>query len=91
MYSHKLELGTPDSRAKWHNPAKDTLYNFHPELDSDIKTTHHSAKIASNSLGFGGKWWNIIKKYNLQSYWAKWFLTKLTMNEMKLECKFIDI
>lgn len=56
MYNHKLEMGTPYTRAKWHNPAKDTLYNFHPELDSDIKITHNSARVASGSLGLGGKW-----------------------------------
>ena len=38
-------------------PRKDILYNFHPELDSDIKITHNSARVASGSLGFGGKWW----------------------------------
>jgi hypothetical protein len=54
MYDHELNMGTPYSRAKWHNPAKDVLYNFHPELDSDIKATHNSARVASGSLGFGG-------------------------------------
>lgn len=57
MYNHKLEMGTAYTRAKWHNPAKDTLYDFHPELDSDIKITHNSARVASGSLGLGGKWW----------------------------------
>ena len=51
MYNHKLELGTPYSRAKWHNKAKDTLYNFHPELDSDIVDSKHSLKITEDRLG----------------------------------------
>jgi hypothetical protein len=37
MHKHKLIMGTPESKAKWHNPAKDTMYNFAPELDGDIK------------------------------------------------------
>ena len=37
--SHKLELGTEKSKAKWHNPAKDTDYNFAPKLDGDMIST----------------------------------------------------
>ena len=33
MYNHKWQFGTPYSKAQWHNPAKDTMYNFKPELD----------------------------------------------------------
>merc|ERR1711981_1153417 len=36
---HKIIMGTAASRAKWHNVAKDTLYNFNPALDADIRTT----------------------------------------------------
>jgi len=36
---HKLIMATPDSQAKWHNVAKDTLYDYAPELDDDTKTT----------------------------------------------------
>jgi len=34
-YKHHWEFGTPKSRAlkKYYNVAKDTLYNFKPELD----------------------------------------------------------
>jgi hypothetical protein len=39
MHKHKLVMGTPESKAKWHNVAKDTLYNFKPDLDGDIKDT----------------------------------------------------
>jgi hypothetical protein len=28
MNKHKLIMGTPESKAKWHNVAKDTLYDF---------------------------------------------------------------
>ena len=39
MKSHKLEMGTEKSKAKWHNPAKDVDYNFAPKLDQDIVAT----------------------------------------------------
>ena len=29
-------MGTERSKAKWHNVAKDTDYNFAPKLDEDI-------------------------------------------------------
>ena len=38
-HSHKLIMGTPESKAKWHNVAKDVDYDFAPELDEDIKHT----------------------------------------------------
>jgi len=42
VHSHKLIMGTPESKAKWHNVAKDTDYNFAPELDEDmIHTAKH--------------------------------------------------
>lgn len=53
MYDHKLDTRVLEVP---HNQALDTLYDFHPKLDSEIKTTHHSAKIASESLGLGGNW-----------------------------------
>jgi hypothetical protein len=41
---HKLIMGTKASKAKWHNDAKDTMYNFAPRLDSDmIATKKHLA------------------------------------------------
>merc|ERR1712178_67085 len=40
-HSHKLVMGTPESKAKWHNVAKDTQYNYAPELDEDVA---HTAK-----------------------------------------------
>lgn len=39
MHKHKLVMGTPESKAKWHNVAKDTQYNFAPDLDKDIVDT----------------------------------------------------
>jgi hypothetical protein len=33
-------MGTDYSKLKWHNLAKDTKYDFNPELDDDIKVTH---------------------------------------------------
>ena len=38
-HSHKLVMNTPESKAKWHNPAKDTDYNFAPDLDADMRHT----------------------------------------------------
>jgi hypothetical protein len=39
MQGHKLVMGTPESKAKWHNVAKDTMYDFAPALDKDISDT----------------------------------------------------
>ena len=36
---HDWVFGTKASKAKWHNVAKDTLYNFAPKLDGDMLTT----------------------------------------------------
>ena len=40
-HAHKLIMGTAESQAKWHNVAKDTPYNFAPDLDEDMT---HTAK-----------------------------------------------
>jgi hypothetical protein len=52
--SHKLEMGTEKSKAKWHNPAKDTDYNFAPKLDPDMVSTAKHLGDAENSLNH--KW-----------------------------------
>jgi hypothetical protein len=39
MFNHKIIMATDESKAQWHNVAKDTDYNFAPELDHDIKVT----------------------------------------------------
>jgi len=39
MYKHKLIMGTAESKAQWHNKAVDTMYNFAPTLDIDIRTS----------------------------------------------------
>jgi len=46
-HSHKLIMGTPESKAKWHNLAKETMYNFAPELDEDIVTSQANEARAS--------------------------------------------
>ena len=51
MKSHKLELGTEASKAKWHNPAKDVDYNFAPKLDGDIITTNKNLADTEKNLG----------------------------------------
>lgn len=52
--AHKLEMGTEKSKAKWHNVAKDTDYNFAPKLDADVRTTQKNLADSENNLGH--KW-----------------------------------
>jgi hypothetical protein len=51
QYNHKIIMGTEESKAQWHNPAKDVDYNFAPELDHDIKVTHTNLANAEATLG----------------------------------------
>ena len=51
MHNHKLIMGTPESKAKWHNVAKDTLYNFDPELDEDVQNTQAHIAIGEKIVG----------------------------------------
>jgi len=51
MNKHKLIMGTPESKAKWHNIAKDTLYDYHPSLDKDVITTNRNIDAAEDTLG----------------------------------------
>jgi len=37
---HTIVMGTPESKAKWHNVAKDVLYNYNPSLDKDVISTN---------------------------------------------------
>ena len=39
MYHHKIIMGTEESRLKYHNVAKDTLYDYNPALDHDMRVT----------------------------------------------------
>lgn len=48
---HKLIMGTADSKAKWHNVAKDTLYDYHPKLDGDVIVTNRNIDAAENAMG----------------------------------------
>lgn len=45
-HEHYVEMATPESKAKWHNPAKDTQYNWAPDLDEDVV---HTAKHLSDT------------------------------------------
>ena len=54
VHSHKLIMGTPESKAKWHNKAKDTLYNFAPDLDEDITSTQ--AHLGATETKLQHKW-----------------------------------
>jgi len=49
--NHKLVMGTPESKAKWHNVAKDTLYNYYPALDKDVVDTQHHLSSSEARLG----------------------------------------
>ena len=51
MHKHKLIMGTPESKAKWHNVAKDTLYDYAPELDEDVKSTQDHIGTAETITG----------------------------------------
>ena len=50
MVNHNWEFGTEESKAKWHNKAKDTDYNFAPELDHDMVTTEKNLNNAQDKL-----------------------------------------
>ena len=50
MRQHKLALGTEESKAKWHNPAKDVDYNFAPKLDGDMITTNKNLADSETKL-----------------------------------------
>ena len=54
MKSHKLNMGTEESKAKWHNVAKDVDYNFAPKLDGDVITTHKN--LADTEANLGHHW-----------------------------------
>ena len=53
-HEHKLVMGTADSAAQWHNVAKDTLYNYDPELDEEMKYT--ADHLSQSQLNRGHKW-----------------------------------
>merc|ERR1719213_639769 len=54
MHAHKLEMGTPQSKAKYHNVAKDVPYNFNPALDEHI--IHSQENLANTESSLGHKW-----------------------------------
>jgi hypothetical protein len=51
MNKHKLVMGTPESKAKYHNVAKYTLYDYHPSLDKDVVSTNKHISDAEDTLG----------------------------------------
>ena len=69
MHNHKIVMGTKESRAKYHNVAKDVDYDFAPELDGDIKDSKSNLKNAESKLGHS---WVIEEEdaYN-PYYWKK--------------------
>ena len=67
-HGHKLIFGTKESRAKYHNKAKDVDYNFAPELDEDIVTSKSNLKNAEGKLGHE---WVIEKEEGYTPYFMK--------------------
>jgi len=63
VLKHNWEFGTKKSKAKWHNPAKDVLYDDAPELDKDIRDSHKHLADAEETLGH--KW--VIEDVQLNS------------------------
>jgi hypothetical protein len=51
QYNHKIIMGTEESKAQWHNPAKDVDYNFAPDLDHDIVTSQKNLANTEQILG----------------------------------------
>jgi hypothetical protein len=54
MHAHKLDLTSRLARAKYHNVAKDTMYNFDPKLDEHI--VHSQSNLANAEDRLGHKW-----------------------------------
>ena len=50
-HSHKLIMGTAESQAKWHYVAKDTHYNFAPDLDEEVAATAKHLTDTQSRLG----------------------------------------
>ena len=52
LYRHKWDFGTARSRAlkKYHNVAKDTLYNFAPKLDPEIVDAQNNLRNTERRL-----------------------------------------
>ncbi len=48
---HHWVFGTKESKEKWKNPAKETMYNFAPALDSDVVGTQKSLHDTEGALG----------------------------------------
>jgi hypothetical protein len=52
LYRHKWDFGTARSRAlkKYHNVAKDTLYDFAPKLDPEIVDAQNNIRNTERKL-----------------------------------------
>lgn len=44
-------MGTKESKAKWHNKAKDALYNYQPKLDQDMRASLKNLDDSETNLG----------------------------------------
>lgn len=66
---HKIIMGTAESRKRWHNVAKDTLYDFQPRYDQDIQASLKNLGDAEAKLEHK---WNIeawLKSKNVKVNW----------------------
>lgn len=53
LVGHAWNFKTPESWEKYRNRAKDTDYNFDPELSEEIRASFNSQKIAENMKSEG--------------------------------------
>ena len=51
LHKHKLIMGTEESRKKYHNKAKHTLYDYYPALDKDVITSQRNLANTEELLG----------------------------------------
>ena len=48
---HKWVMATKATKAKWHNKAKDTLYNYAPKLDGEMRTSLKNLDDSETTVG----------------------------------------
>lgn len=58
MVGHNWNFGSDESKARWHNKAKDTDYDFAPKLDGDMIDTN--AHKTAAELRYGG--WDLAQR-----------------------------
>jgi len=84
--NHDLVMGTPESKAKWHIVAKDTLYNYAPALDKEVISTNQNIADAEDKLGVTFKDANLIQSDPIFSSLGK----PAGYKEKKIDTKIIE-